>query len=709
MMRHPFLAVPMAVLRGNALPAAILLLVMLMIVPVPAVLLDVGFILNIMISLAVLMVAMNVAKPLDFSSFPTVLLLATIFRLALNVASTRVVLVEGHKGPAAAGHVIEAFGAFLIGGDYIVGLFVFAVLMIINLVVITKGAGRVSEVSARFTLDALPGKQMAIDADLNAGLLTPDEAKARRQDVATEADFYGSMDGASKFVKGDAVAGLLILFVNIFGGLILGVVSHDLSFSDAAQTYIMLAIGDALVAQVPALLLSIAAAAIVTRVSSPLDLAGQISSQFGFSRAWGPVAGILTLLGLVPAMPQLVVLPAAALAGGIYWTLRRAEQAPPVVATPVVDNSPNHLIEWHEVADVAPITLELGYGLVSLVDERKGAALMGRVTAIRRQLSREFGFVMPMVKVSDDLSLPGNNYQIRISGVLVGEDQAWANELLALDSGDCLEGITGRAVKDPSFGLDALWIPERERMDAVAAGYTVVDPATVIATHLNQLASASAAELFGMDDAQALIDNLKLTYPQLAAGLSPAPYSLAAVTALCRALLAERVPLRDFRRIAEAMVDLAPRNFDTGELVEAVRQRLGGLIVQTIVPVKMPLPAITFDSELESLLVQSVQSAPQASWPFEPELARRIISVIDDAVQPMLVAARSFAIITSPLCRAAIGRLLRSQFSDVAVLSFLEIPETKKVDVIAVVGGTPRLNDAISSSAKQETGEPYAE
>ncbi|WP_411290174.1 flagellar biosynthesis protein FlhA [Sphingorhabdus sp.] len=709
MTRHPMLAVPLSILKGNALPVAVLLLVMLMIVPVPAVLLDVGFILNIMISLAVLMVAMNVAKPLDFSSFPTVLLLATIFRLALNVASTRVVLVEGHKGPAAAGHVIEAFGAVLIGGDYIVGLLVFAVLMIINLVVITKGAGRVSEVSARFTLDALPGKQMAIDADLNAGLLTPDEAKARRQEVSTEADFYGSMDGASKFVKGDAVAGLLILFVNIVGGLILGMVSHGLSFSDAAQTYIMLAVGDALVAQVPALLLSIAAAAIVTRVSSPLDLSGQISSQFGFSRAWGPVAGILTLLGLVPAMPQLVVLPAAALAGTIYWTLRRAEKAPVRVAEPITDAAPSHLIEWHEVADTAPITLEIGYGLVSLVDERKGAALMGRVTAIRRQLSREFGFVMPMVKVADDLSLPGNAYQIRISGVLVGEDQAWANELLALDSGDCLEGISGRAIKDPSFGLDALWIAERDRTDAVAAGYTVVDPATVIATHLNQLVSASAAELFGMDDAQALINNLKGSYPQLAAGLTPAPYTLAAVTTLCRALLAERVPLRDFRRIAEAMVDLAPRNLEMAELVEAVRQRLGGLIVQTIVPVKMPLPAITFDGALESLLVQSVQSAPQASWPFEPELARRIISVIDDAVQPMLVAARSFAIITSPLCRAAVARLLRSQFSDVAVLSFLEIPETKKVEVIAVVGGVGRLPEPAVSDAPQEIGEPYAE
>ena len=639
-----------------------------------------------------------------FPLFPTVLLFATLFRLALNVASTRVVLVDGHLGAAAAGHVIEAFGAFLIGGDYIVGLFVFAVLMIINLVVITKGAGRVSEVSARFTLDALPGKQMAIDADLNAGLMTPDEAKARRQEVATEADFYGSMDGASKFVKGDAIAGLLILFVNIFGGLILGVVSHELSFGEAAETYIMLAIGDALVAQVPALLLSIAAASIVTRVSSPLDLSGQIGMQFGHAKAWGPVAGILMLLGLVPAMPQLVVLPAAALAGGIWWALRKAEQAPPAPAETIIDATPGHVIEWHEIAETAPITLELGYGLVSLVDERKGAPLMGRVTAIRRQLSREFGFVLPMVKVADDLSLPGNAYQIKISGVLVGEDSAWANELLALDSGDVLEGITGRAVKDPSFGLDALWIAQADRTDAVAAGYTVVDPATVIATHLNQLATASAAELFGMDDAQALVDNLKESYPQLAGGLTPAPYSLATITALCRALLTERVPLRDFRKIAEAMVDLAPRNLDASDMVEAVRQRLSALIVQTIVPAKMPLPAITFDSELESLLIQSVQAGPQASWPFEPALARRIIAAVDEAVQPMVVAARSFAIITSPLCRAAVARLLRAQFSDVAVLSFLEIPETKKVDVIAVVGGAPRLADATN-----QYGEPHAE
>jgi flagellar biosynthesis protein FlhA len=675
--------------KRSALPLAILMIVMLMIVPVPSVVLDIGFIANIMISLAVLMVALSAAKPLDFSAFPTVLLFATLFRLSLNVASTRVVLVDGHQGAAAAGHVIEAFGSVLIGGDYIVGLFVFAVLMIINLVVITKGAGRVSEVSARFTLDALPGKQMAIDADLNAGLVTPDEAKVRRVEVSTEADFYGSMDGASKFVKGDAVAGLLILFVNIFGGLILGVVSHGLSFGAAAQTYILLAIGDALVAQVPALLLSIAAAAIVTRVASPLDLSGQIAGQFGHARAWGPVAAILTILGMVPAMPQSVILPAAALAGGIFWTLRKSEIAARTAPPPLPPVEPAHVIAWQDVSDTAAITLELGYALVPLVDDRKGAPLMARVTGIRRQLSRELGFVLPLVRVKDDLALPGNAYRISIAGVVMGDDEAWAHDLLALDSGDCLDGISGKPVKDPSFGLDALWIAPDLRADAVSAGYTVVDAPTVIATHLNGIVTACAAELFGLDDAQALIDTLKESFPQLAQSVSPQPYSLAAIAALCRALLGERVPLKDFRRIAEAMVDVAPQGLDAGALVEAVRQRLGAVIVQAIVPIRMPLPAITFDAELEALLTQAVRAGPGAVWPFEPALASRIIGAVGEAIQPLLMAARSFAVITSPLCRAAVARLLRAQLTDVPVLSFLEIPETKTVDVIAVVGQGP--------------------
>jgi flagellar biosynthesis protein FlhA len=691
--------------RSGVLPVAILVLVSLMIVPVPSIILDIGFVANILISLAVLMVALNAAKPLDFSSFPTVLLLATLFRLALNVASTRVVLVSGHEGPGAAGHVIEAFGNFLIGGDYIVGLFVFAVLLIINLVVITKGAGRVSEVSARFTLDALPGKQMAIDADLNAGLVTADEAKTRRQEVATEADFYGSMDGASKFVKGDAVAGLLILFVNIFGGLILGTVNHGLGLGEAAEIYVVLAIGDALVAQVPALLLSIAAAAIVTRVTSPLDLSGQIASQFSSPRAWGPVTVILALIGVMPGMPHMIILPAAALSGGLWWKMRqKAAAAAEPVDVPLAA-PPAHSIDWADIAEADLVVLEIGYGLIDLVDDRKGAPLLGRITGIRRQLSKELGFILPPVKVRDDLSLSGASYRIRIAGVIVGEDQAYADQLLALDAGDQLEPIDGKAVKDPSFGLDARWITAMLRADAIAAGYTVVDAATVIATHINQLVSASAAEMFGFDDAQALVDALKETSPQLAQGLTPAPYTLAAITALCRDLLKERVPLRDFRQIAEAMIAAHGHVTSHAQLVEQVRQRLSGIIVQAIVPLRMPLPIVTFDPSLEMLLVQAVQTGPTASWPFEPALSARIVDAVRHAVEPMLFAARSFAIVTSPICRAAVARLLRSQLADTPVLSVHEIPEAKAIEVIAVIGGTDDSHALPNPTHLSSTGE----
>jgi flagellar biosynthesis protein FlhA len=673
-------------LQGGALPMAIFALVVLMVVPVPAMVLDVGFVANIMISLAVLLIALNAAKPLDFSAFPTVLLLATLFRLALNVASTRVVLVDGHTGGAAAGHVIEAFGSFLIGGDYVVGIFVFAVLMIINLVVITKGAGRVSEVSARFTLDALPGKQMAIDADLNAGLVTPDEARARRQEVATEADFYGSMDGASKFVKGDAIAGLLILFVNIFGGLLIGTLSHGLALGEAAEIYLLLAIGDALVAQVPALLLSIAAAAIVTRVTSPLDLSGQIGSQFGSTRAWGPVTAIMLVLGLLPGMPHLVLLSAAGVSGAIWWRVRKADREAAIVPPVLEPIVPDHVIEWQDVRDVAPITLDIGYGLVSLVDDRKGAPLMARITGIRRQLSKELGFVVPLVRIKDDLSLPGNAYRIGIAGVTMGEDEVLANDLLALDAGDGISALEGKAVKDPSFGLDAVWIDPALRADAIVAGYTVVDASTVIATHLNNTVLSGASELFGLDDAQAMVDALKDAFPQLVQALTPAPYSLAAIAAICRSLLADRVPVRDFRRVAEAMIELAPQQLDHSALVEAVRQRLGALIVQSLVPLRLPLPVITFEPGLEGLLTQAVRASPAANWPFDAELAQRIIRSVSQAVEGPLLAARSFAIVTSPLCRAALSRLLRTQLPDIPVLSFLEIPEAKPVDVIAMIG-----------------------
>jgi flagellar biosynthesis protein FlhA len=673
--------------RGAVLPVAILLMVLLMVVPVPALLLDVGFVTNIMISLAVLMVALNVARPLDFSSFPTVLLFATLLRLALNVASTRVVLVSGHEGPHAAGNVIEAFGSFLIGGDYAVGIFVFLILMIINLVVITKGAGRVSEVSARFTLDAMPGKQMAIDADLNAGLLTPDEAKARRQEVATEADFYGSMDGASKFVKGDAVAGVLILVVNILGGLVLGTISHGMSLSDAAATYVLLAIGDALVAQVPALLLSIAAASIVTRVNSPLDLSGQITSQFGSAKAWTPVAAILFFLGVLPGMPHLIVLPAAAVAGVIAWRLRAAAAAPPPADEAAAPAAAPSMIGWDEVSDDAALGLELGFGLIGLVDERKGAPLMTRITGIRRQLSRELGFVVPLVRVRDDLSLAPNSYRITVAGVVVGEDEVWPEDLLALDSGDLVGRVEGRPAKDPTFGLDAVWIPPARRAEAVVAGYTVVDPATVIATHLNQIVQSGAADLFGMDEAQALLDVLKDGAPQLVANLVPQPLSLAAFAALCRTLLSEGVPLKDFRRIAEAMAEAARTESDPVQLAESVRQRIGALIVQTIVGVRAPLPVVTLDGGLESLLAQAVRTGRDAAHPIEPNLAQKIVSALGAIAQPLMQEGRRFAVVTAPPARRALARLLAPHLPDVPVLSFLEIPDGKPVEVIAVVGG----------------------
>jgi len=688
----------MGSVKGAILPLATLMLVGLMIVPVPSIVLDIGFIANIMISLAVLMVALNAEKPLDFSAFPTVLLFATLLRLALNVASTRVVLVNGHNGAAAAGHVIESFGEFLIGGDYAVGLFVFGILMIINMVVITKGAGRVSEVSARFTLDALPGKQMAIDADLNAGLMTPEEAKARRQEVATEADFYGSMDGSSKFVKGDAVAGVLILAINILGGLVLGVVNHKMAIGEAASTYIQLAIGDALVAQVPALLLSIAAAAIVTRVSSPLDLSNQITSQFGSAKAWTPVAGILGILGVLPGMPHFIILPAAGLAGFVAYRLKNAPPAgnvaPDTAAEAATPANPS-AIGWDEVSDGAALSLELGYGLIGLVDERKGAPLMARITGIRRQLSRELGFVVPLVRVRDNLALGPNNYRISVAGVVVGEDECWPDDLLALDSGDLQGTVDGRAVKDPSFGLDAIWIRPEQRGAAVVAGYTVVDGSTVIATHLNQLVANAAADLFGMDEMQKLLDALKDSAPQLVAGLTPAPLSLAQLAAVSRSLLNEGVPLKDFRRIAEAIVDSSRETTDPVVLVEQVRSRIGALIVQTIVPVRMPLPVITLDAELEGLLANAIRVGGNAQHPFEPALSSRIVNAVGQAAAPLVNTASRFAIVTSPLARRALARLLKPHLPETPVLSFLEIPDGKPVEVMAIVGSHAPANPAL--------------
>lgn len=677
-------------LKSFSLPGAILLLVALMVVPIPAFLLDVFFVMNIMISLAVLMVALNAQKPLDFSAFPTVLLFATLFRLGLNVASTRVVLVHGHEGEAAAGHVIEAFGTFLIGGDYIVGLFVFAILIIINMIVVTKGAGRVSEVAARFTLDALPGKQMAIDADLNAGLITPDEARARRAEVATEADFHGAMDGSSKFVKGDAIAGLLILAINIVGGLILGVVSHQMAVGEAAQTYVLLAIGDALVAQLPSLMLSIAAAAIVTRVTSSHDLAGQIGSQFSAARTWGPVSGILGLLGLLPGMPHFVILPAAAAAGFAAWKLHKIAKRPPPPA-PAAEPVDLSRIGWEEVTDTMQVMLDIGYGLVPLVDERRGGPLMGRITGVRRQLSKELGFVVPQVRVRDDINLAPFTYRIVLGGVVLGEDSVSPDEVLALDTGQAVGPLSGKPVKDPTFGLDAVWIPAADGDAATGAGYLVVDPGTVVATHLSQVLLQNAADLLGPDEVQALLDGLKERAAALVAALCPAPVPLTTLTTVLRGLLAENIPLKEFRRIAAAIAVAAQRTLDAEELIELIRPELGPLIIQRLCGVREPLRVMTLEGQLEALLGQAARNDPSRRHAIEPELGRRIADALQRAAAPLIAEAKPFALVVQPAIRVAIRKLVKPILPDTPVMSFFEVPEDKAVEVVAVIGAPEAL------------------
>jgi flagellar biosynthesis protein FlhA len=669
---------------GQALlPLAMLLIVLLMVVPVPALVLDLFFVANILLSLVMLMLVLQAGRPLDFSAFPTILLVATLFRLSLNVASTRVVLVAGHEGTDAAGKVIEAFGAALIGGNFVVGLIVFVILMIVNLAVISKGAGRVSEVSARFTLDALPGKQMAIDADLNAGMLTPDEARARRIEVASEADFYGSMDGASKFVKGDAVAGILILLVNIFGGLIIGLVSHDMTFGEAADLYVLLSIGDALVAQIPALLLSIAAAILVTRNAEDKSLSSQIGSQFSHAAAWWPAAGVMGAMALVPGLPAAVLLPAALVAAGVAWRLsQRPAEAPPVApAAPAQQPS----IDWSEVSDSAPVLLEIGYGLIPLVDEN--GPLMNRITGIRRQLSQELGFVIPMVRVRDNLGLPPQAYRISVAEEPAGQGEAWPSDLLALEAEPVRAEIAGRAVLDPAFGMVARWIDPAQESEALSAGYTVVDCATVVGTHLYKLLKERAFILFGQDDMQGLLDALGTRHPQLAASLSPKTIPLALTTQVAQTLLEEGVSLRGFPRIAAALSQHAPALPDPAHLVEAVRSRIGGLILGAIAAdgADQPLQVIALAPALEQLLVSAQRSAPGTDYPFEPGLGARLVEAVCEAAAGPLAEGKPVALVTQPGPRRALWRLLRMRPA-IPVLAFPELQDSRAVEVIAVVG-----------------------
>ena len=569
-----------SLIKIGVLPLGILAVVAMMVLPLPAFLLDLFFVTNILVSLLVLMVAMHTYRPLDFSSFPSLLLIATVLRLALNVASTRVVLADGHTGSDAAGKIIEAFGKFIIASNYAVGIFVFVILVIINLVVITRGAGRVSEVSARFTLDAMPGKQMAIDADLNAGILDAKEATEKREEIAKEADFYGAMDGASKFVKGDAVAGILILAINIIGGLIIGITQHDLAFEEAAETYILLSIGDGLVAQIPSLLLAIATAIIVTRVSSTQDMAEHIGKQINLSRAWLPVSGVLFLIGIVPGMPNTLFLVAGAISGIIGYLAMNlknneiSEDEETSNDTLDDENSGGGEIDLEDVTDYSPVSIQLGYGLVEMVDDNSGGPLISRITGIRREVSKLLGFVVPPVRIKDDLSLSANQYRIRIGQTIVGEDVIYPDSLLCIAGEDVSVKISGHEVKDPSFGMDAIWIKSNQKSEAESKGYIVITPESVLATHLSQILNKFAGQLIGQDDVQVLLNNLSKTAPNLVESVVPKLVPLHNLTGILRELLSERVPVSDLRSILESLASISNRNLSIVETAEALRPTL---------------------------------------------------------------------------------------------------------------------------------------
>ncbi len=728
--------------HGN-LGVPIMLLVMLgmMTLPMPPMLLDLLFTFNIALSLVVLLVCVYAMRPMDFAIFPTVLLVATLLRLALNVASTRVVLLYGHEGGDAAGKVIEAFGEVVIGGNYAVGLVVFAILMIINFAVVTKGAGRVSEVSARFTLDAMPGKQMAIDADLNAGMINQEDAKKRREEVASEADFYGSMDGASKFVRGDAIAGLLILAINIIGGVGIGMVQHDLLFSDAMEKYALLTIGDGLVAQIPSLLLSVAAAIMVTRVSTTQDMSDQIFDQmFNAPKALGVSAGILLLMGSIPGMPHMSFLSLGALAafgawfmgyrnrhlaegleapslGNLYDRAREqlanrgtkaldkpqgaagqstlpapkktTAQAPE--ALPPKQPEPKEL-GWDDVVSVDVIGLEVGYRLIPLVDKNQGGQLLGRIKGVRKKLSQELGFLMPSVHIRDNLDLMPNVYRITLMGVAIAEAEIHPERELAINPGQVFGSIDGIPGKDPAFGLDAIWIESTRKDHAQTLGYTVVDASTVVATHLNQILQRHAYELIGHEEVQQWLDQLAKASPKLAEELVPNTVSVSLLLKVLQSLLIEDVPVRDMRSIAEAIVNVTPKTQDAGLLTGAARQSLRRMIVQNLCGADHEIPVITLDPELEQLLLKTLQQAQKigavddVGMILEPQLLERLQRSLSDAVQRQEMLGKPAILLVSAPLRAALAKFVRYGVERMNVLSYQEVPENKQITIVATVG-----------------------
>jgi flagellar biosynthesis protein FlhA len=640
------------------------------------------------------LVVVYTLRPLDFASFPTVILLATLLRLALNVASTRVVLLEGHNGGDAAGKVIEAFGAFVIGGNFAVGLVVFTILVIVNFVVVTKGAGRVAEVGARFTLDAMPGKQMAIDADLNSGLITQDQARERRVEVAMEADFYGSMDGASKFVRGDAIAGIIILFVNIIGGLSIGMLQHGLTFADAGEKYVLLTIGDGLVAQIPSLLLSTASALVVTKVGATSQNIGQqVSAQlFDNPKALMITSGIMGALGLIPGMPNLVfIMLSTALGASAYYIDKRNK----VMALEKLDSkkadsslmpAESRELGWEDVMPVDIIGLEVGYRLIPLVDKNQGGQLMTRIKGVRKKLSQELGFLIPSVHIRDNLDLSPTTYRISLMGVTVGESEIIPEMEMAINPGRVFGDLVGKPCRDPAFGLEAFWIEPNQKDYAQTMGYTVVDSGTVVATHLSHLLQSHAHELLGYEETQRMLDNLSKTAPKLVDDLVPKTLSLGVVAKVLQNLLVEQVPIRDMRTIAETLAEYGSKSQDTDILTSAVRTALGRLIIHEITGSAEELTVITLDSELEQILQKSLQTASESGTGVEPGLADQMHESLQENTQQMEMDGQLPILLVSSYIRPWLSRFVRHSIPNLHVLAYNEIPADKQVKVIANVG-----------------------
>lgn len=669
----------------------------MVVLPMPTLLLDMLFTFNIALALVVLLVSIYTQKPLEFAAFPTVLLIATLMRLALNVASTRVVLLEGHQGGSAAGNVIEAFGSVVIGGNLAVGLIVFLILMIINFVVVTKGAGRISEVSARFTLDAMPGKQMAIDADLNAGLIDQEQARLRREEVTMEADFYGSMDGASKFVKGDAIAGIMILFINIIGGFIIGMAQYDLPIGEAAEIYTLLTIGDGLVAQIPSLLLSIAAAITVTRENTEADMGGRMLGQmFDDPKALMITAGILLIMGIVPGMPHLAFLTLGGMAaGGAYWQLTRNKKQAALdaavekqgeLATTSENAQSNKELGWDDVRSVDTIGLEVGYRLIPLVDKSQGGQLLDRIKGVRKKLSQEMGFLIPPVHIRDNLDLSPNNYTISLMGVGCGSADIYHDKDMAINPGQVFGPIEGVAGIDPAFGLEATWIDEQQREQAQALGYTVVDTATVVATHLSQILSNNAAQLLGHEEAQSLLDLLAKKHPKLVEGLVPEILSLSTVVKVLQGLLNENVAVRDIRTIVQTLVDYGPRSQDAEVLTAACRISLKRMIVQEIIGNEKELPVITLSTELEQILHKSMQAGGNDGAGIEPGLAERIQASLIEASQQQELIGQAAVLLTSGVLRGTLSKFVKHTIPSLHILSYQEIPDDKQIKIISSIG-----------------------